>query len=362
MAIREGAWDCPVCGRKKNRGPEKFCGGCGSPRGPEVKFYLPDDAPEVVEAEALKKSQAGPDWVCPYCDADNPADHAFCSGCGAPKDTGAKTREVVEHRLDAPPPPPSPPPQTLAEPPATGGKGSLLKKGCGIGCLGLVGFFLLILFLGRPKSADLTVTGFHWLRTVAVEELRPVTEQAWEGEVPAGARILGSSREVHHVDKIQTGTRTATRTVSERVQTGTERVQTGTRDLGNGYFEDVYEDRPVYESQSHEESYEEPVYREQPVYRQRIRYEVEKWVADREARAEGRDRSPVWPDTGLGPKKRKGKRTELYEVLFQDTKGKPARYKAPNEPVWKSFEEGRIYKAKVRDSGEVAEIEGVPGT
>jgi hypothetical protein len=362
VAIREGAWDCPVCGRKKNRGPEKFCGGCGSPRGPEVKFYLPDNAPEVVEAEALKKSQAGPDWVCPYCDADNPADHAFCSGCGAPKDPGAKTREVVEHRLDAPPPPPSQPPQTLAEPPATGGKVSALKKGCGIGCLGLVGFFALLLFLGRPKSADLTVTGFHWLRTIAVEELRPVTEQAWEGEVPAGARVLGSSREVHHVDKIQTGTRTATRTVSERVQTGTERVQSGTRDLGNGYFEDVYENRPIYEDRSHEESYQEPVYRDQPVYRQRIRYEVEKWVPDREARAEGQDRSPVWPDTNLGPKNREGSRTELYEVLFQDATGKPIRYKAANEQVWKSFEEGRTYKAKVRDSGEVVEIEGVPGT
>ena len=359
MAIREGAWDCPVCGRKKNRGPEKFCGGCGSPRGPEVKFYLPDDAPEVVAAEALKRAQAGPDWICPYCDADNPADHAFCSGCGAPRDPAAKTREVVEHRLDAPPPPPQP--LEVPAPPAKGMSPGL-KKGCGIGCLGLLGLIVLLSFLGRPRPADLTVTGFHWLRTIAVEELRPVTEQAWEGEVPAGARILGSSREVHHVDRIQTGTQTRTRTVSERVQTGTERVKTGSRDLGNGYFEDVYEDRPVYEDRSREETYQEPVYREQPVYRQRIRYEVEKWVPDREARAEGQDRSPVWPDPGLGRNEREGSRKELYEIIFQDAKGKPARYQAPGEQAWKSFEEGRVYKAKVRGSGEVAEIEGAqPG-
>ncbi|HKI05809.1 MAG TPA: zinc ribbon domain-containing protein [Thermoanaerobaculia bacterium] len=358
MAIREGAWDCPVCGRKKNRGPEKFCGGCGAPRGPEVKFYLPEDAPEVVAAEALKKAQAGPDWVCPYCDADNPADHAFCSGCGAPKDPGAQIREVVERPLGAPPPPP---PQLVAPAPPAKGTSTALKKGCGIGCLGLLALAALVFFVGRPKSADLTVTGFHWLRTIAVEELRPVTEQAWEGEVPPGARILGSSREVHHVDRIQTGTRTATRTVSERVQTGTERVQTGTRDLGNGYFEDVYEDRPVYEDRSHEETYQEPVYREQPVYRQRIRYEAEKWVPDREARAEGQDRSPVWPGPNLGTNEREGSRKELYEVLFQDAEGKPVRYQAPNEQVWKSFEEGRTYKAKVRGSGEVVEIEGAPG-
>lgn len=356
MAIREGAWDCPVCGRKKNRGPEKFCGGCGSPRGPEVKLYLPDDAPEVVEAEALKRAQAGPDWVCPYCDADNPSDHAFCSGCGAPKDPGAKVREVAVRPVGAPA---APPPLPIAAPPDKG-KGGLWKKGCGIGCLGLLALFALIWVLGRPKSADLTVTGFHWMRTIAVEELRPVTEQAWEGEVPAGARILGSSREVHHVNKIQTGTRTASRTVSEQVQTGTERVKTGTRDLGNGYFEDVYEDRPVYETREHEETYEEPVYREDPVYRKRFRYEIDKWMADREAKAEGEDRSPEWPDPELGDKQREGARTELYEVIFQDKDGNPARYKAPGEQVWASFEEGRTYKAKVRGSGEVAEIEGMP--
>jgi len=362
VAIREGAWDCPVCGRKKNRGPEKFCGGCGAPRGPEVKFYLPDDSPEVVEAEALKRAQAGPDWVCPYCDADNPADHAFCSGCGAPKDPNAKTREVVVQPAGAGAAPVPPPPQPLAAPPAPPkpGMSPKLKKGCGIGCLGLLAVFALLVFLGRPKSADLTVTGFHWMRTIAVEELRPVGEQAWEGEVPSGARVLGSSREVHHINKIQTGTRTATRTVSEQVQTGTERVKTGTRDLGNGYFEDVYEDRPVYETREHEESYQEPVYRDDPVYRQRYRYEIDKWMPDREAKAEGQDRSAAWPDPNLGAKEREGSRTEVYEVLLQDAKGKAARYKAPNEQVWRSFEEGRTYKAKVYSSGEIASIEGMP--
>lgn len=348
MAIREGAWDCPVCGRKKNRGPDKFCGGCGAPRGPEVKFYLPDDAPEVVEAEALKRAQAGPDWICPYCNADNPATNAFCSGCGAARD-GAKQREVVEHRLDAPPPPPPAPPA----PPSSG----KVKKGCGIVLLGLALVFFLTWFFGRPQETTLTVTGHHWQRTVAVEELRKVTEQAWEGEVPGSASLLGSSREVHHVDHIQTGTRTATRTVSERVQTGTEHVKVGTRDLGNGYFEDVYEDRPVYENRSHEETYQEPVYVDRPVYRNRVRYQIEKWVPDPEAKSEGQDLAPAWPDIAAGPRRRDAGRKELYEVLFQTAKGKPAVYQAPNEQVWRSFEEGRTYKGKVQGE-KVVEVEG----
>lgn len=350
MAIREGAWDCPVCGRKGNRGPDKFCGGCGSPRGPEVKFYLPEDAPEVTEAEALKRAQAGPDWVCPYCGADNPSTNEFCSGCGAPRD-GAKTREVVEHRLDAPPPMVAP----LASAPQAG---SRWKKGLGIGCLGLVALVALFVLLGRPKSTTLTVTGHHWLRTIAVEELRPVTEQAWEGEVPSGARVLDSRREVHHVDHIQIGSETRTRTVNERVQTGTERVKVGTKDLGNGYFEDIYEDRPKYETRSRQETYQEPVYRDQPVYRNRIRYEIQKWMPDREARAEGQDRSPAWPDPRLGSQEREGKREELYEVLFRTAKGENATWKAPSEQAWSGLEEGRTYKGKVYGDGRVAEVEG----
>jgi hypothetical protein len=315
-----------------------------------VKFYLPDDSAEVTEAAALQRARAGADWICAYCGADNPAENAFCSGCGAPRD-GTKTREIVEHRFDSPPPPAAP-----AKP-----KSTRWRQGCGLGCLGLLALIGLVLYLAAPKKQDLTVTGFHWTRTIAVEELRPVTESAWEGEVPAGARILGSSREVHHVDHIQTGTRTRTRTVSERVQTGTEKVKVGTRDLGNGYFEDVYEDRPVYEDRSREESYEEPVYRDQPVYRRRFRYEIEKWLPGREAKAEGQDRSPAWPDPRLAARQREGGRKELYEVFFRDAKGKPAYYKAPSEQVWRSFAEGRTYKGKVHGSGEVAEIEVPPG-
>src|SRR4051794_19311865 len=142
MAIREGAWDCPACGRNGNRGPEKFCGGCGRPRGPDVELYLPDEAPEVTDAEALKRAQAGADWLCPYCNADNPAANAFCSGCGAPRD-GARTRAVVDHPLNEKPAAPPPAPQPLA---GKGEGGAFWKKGLGLGCLGLLGLLLLLIF------------------------------------------------------------------------------------------------------------------------------------------------------------------------------------------------------------------------
>jgi hypothetical protein len=212
--------------------------------------------------------------------------------------------------------------------------------------------------IGRPRERVLTVTGHRWERTVAVEELRTVTEEGWEGELPAGARSLSSRREVHHTNRVQIGTETRTRTVSERVQTGTERVKVGSRDLGNGYFEDVYEDRPVYEDRDHQETYKEPVYREDPVYRLKHRYEIDKWVPAREAKAGASDLSPVWPDSQLGLKQREGQRTEVYEVLFVDREGDRRVYRARDELEWKSFQPGTSYRAKVRSGGEVAEILG----
>jgi hypothetical protein len=356
MAIREGAWDCPHCGRERNRGPDKFCGGCGAPRGEEVRFYLPEDAREVTDAAELARAQAGPDWICPYCEGDNPAGNAFCSGCGAPRD-GAASRQMVEHRDDAPAPLPPPLPQPVVSKSSGGG----LKKGCGIGCLGLLFLVGLFWFLGRPREATLTVEGFSWERTVQVEALRTVTEEAWENELPAGARVLSRSRQVHHTNRVQVGTERRTRTVTEQVQVGTERVKVGTRDLGNGYFEDVYEDRPIYADRSHEETYEEPVYREDPVYAVKVRYEVDKWLPARDEKAAGQNRSPGWPGARLADLERPGARKESYEVRFRDEEGEPCVLRTTNEAEWRRFEPGGSYRAEVRPGGEVTRILGPPG-
>jgi Zn-finger in Ran binding protein and others len=354
VAIREGAWDCPSCGRKRNRGAAKFCGGCGTPRGSEVKFYLPGDAREV-SAEEAARAQAGPDWTCSYCGGDNPADAGFCSGCGATKD--GKPREVVEYRGEAPGAPPETPPapSPLASPAP---KRSGLKKGCGIGCLSLLALISLVWFLGRPRQAELTVAGFHWERAVQVEQRKTVEEGAWEGAVPSGARVLGTAQKLHHVEKIQTGTQTRSRTVSERVQTGTEKVKVGTRDLGNGYFEDVYEDRPVYENRSHEETYQEPVYRDREVFATWVRYQIDKWVPGREEKLARDDQTPEWPAPRLGSGERAGARRELYQVIFRGKDGKTHLFKAPGETEWRRFESGRSYRARVWPNGEVERVEG----
>lgn len=361
MAIREGAWDCPQCGRKRNRGPDKHCGGCGWPRGADVPFYLPEDAPEVTDSEALARARSGPDWTCTYCDGDNPADADYCGNCGAGKD-GAPPRPVIEHRD---PPPPVQPVAGKPETPEKPEEPKKKKRGCGrlvfgLGCLGVLVVAFLALLGGWCASGPsvATASGFEWSRTVEIQQATPQIREAWEGEVPAGARILDTRREVHHKDRTQIGTEDKVHTYTERVQVGTEKVKVGTRDLGNGYFEDVYEDRPVYETVERREVRKEPVYREDPVYRNKVRFQIDEWKTVRTEKDQGTGRSPRWPLVALLPGEREGPRKAAYTVILRDSKGGTRRYTAADEAEWRSFQQGARYRVKLRGSGEVSEVLG----
>lgn len=341
MAIREGAWDCPSCGLKGIPGSRKHCGGCGTARGEDVQFYLPEGAREITAEEEKRRASAGPDWKCPYCGGDNPGFNSHCSGCGSSQD-GTEKRATRVY-LDKPPRPPAPP-------------GSSLIQRIALGC----GLLFLLFFIGcwaltRTSEKTMQIQSMSWQRSIDVEVLGMVTETGWQGrgEVPSNARVLSRSREVREHRKVQTGTVSRTRTVSERVQTGTRKVKVGTKDLGNGYFEDVYEQEPVYEQRDRQERYSEPVYRDEPVYDTRVRYEVEKWHKQSEATASGDDNAPRWPTVETGPRKRAGPRRETYRIALSRD-GKSYTYEPETEAEFTRYSPGQQVKAAVTVTGTVA--------
>jgi hypothetical protein len=314
MAIREGRWRCPYCSRV-SRGEDFACGGCGATRDKDVTFFLEEDAPEVVDQALLKKAEAGADWLCLFCQTSNTPDSRRCLKCGAEKGTSPSrpVREIPEERPPAP-------------------RASTQK-----GFLGLLAVVALVVcgvatyFALRKTGDDVTVKGFHWERTVDIEAYRTVRDKAWDGEVPPGAREVSRQSELHHTDRIPDGTR---------------RVKVGTRDMGNGFFKDVFEERPVY--------------KDRPAYRARIIYEVQRWVHDRTERAEGQDQSPRWPGQDLGPGRREGQRTERYLVLL---KGREKVYQM-ELPLdrWSALRVGESFKAVIRGGSKVLEIHDSPGS
>ena len=238
-----------------------------------------------------------------------------------------------------------------------------MKRGClGCLCLGLLLFVLLLILAPGAKEVDLTATGFAWERTASIDALVTETEEAWQDAVPEAARILDLHQEQRTVNRVKIGSETRTRTVTEKVQVGTEKVKVGVRDLGNGYFEDLYEERPVYENVERQEEYEEPMYRGDPVFDIRVRYEIDRWKPRREIRHEGQGQPAGWREPDLAPdewlRQVKGK----YTAYFRGPKGKTFQWETHDENAWRELQEGTVYRAKAYvNSGRVTKIHGPRG-
>jgi hypothetical protein len=317
MAIREGKWRCPYCSGV-NRGSAMACPGCGATRDKDVSFFLDDDAQEVTDEGLLARARAGADWLCNFCGDSNSPDRDHCGNCGGEKGT-APSRTVREIPLPSPPPPPRPSAAALSPPPRR-----FHPVVVGV-LLALVALVVLAAYFGLRRTEEtLTVAGFEWERHVAVEAWRTVREQAWEGGVPADARVVSRRPEVHH---------------TERDQVGTRRVKSGHRDLGNGFFEDVYRD--------------EPVYRERPVYRTRVTYDVQRWVPDRTVRASGQDHAARWPEPGLRSGEREASRGEKLVVVLSGRR--TYRMELP-EARWAALQPGQSLSAVIRGGRSVVEL------
>jgi zinc finger protein len=323
MSIREGKWRCRHCS-SVNRGADLACKGCGATRDKDVTFFLEDDAPEVTDEALLAVARAGADWLCLFCQTSNRPQETRCHNCGAERGT-SPSRPERDLPL-AEPPAPQPAAALPATSPPRPGRAA---RGCGvivaIVLLLALGFCAIASYFAFRKTEEaVTVSALEWERTIDVEAWRTVRETAWEGEVPGGARVVGRSREVHH---------------NEREQVGTERVRVGKRDKGNGFFEDVYENRPVY--------------RDRPVYRMKMAYDIERWVHDRTARAAASDTSPQWPEPGLRPREREARRTEKYVVVLQGSK--TYRKELPLAQ-WSTVRVGQSFHAVIQGGRGVLEL------
>jgi hypothetical protein len=331
MAIREGRWDCPTCGTVGQLGRDLGCSQCGTRRPEGIRFYLPDDAPELTDPSLLSRARAGADWVCEHCAASACAVDEACPGCGAPRGSSPAQR-VTDYDLAAVP-------RSGAEPerramaaaalPATSPRrgGSWLKRGA-VAMLVLLGWCFF-----RSKEVTATVAEKAWERSLEVEAYRTVRESDWS--VPTGGRTVRSYRAVQSHRQELDHYETRTRTVTDRVQVGTRSYVCGQRDLGNGNFEDRTCTEPEYESRSRTESYQEPIYRQVPIYATKYDFDIERWVTDTVlvSRGEADDATdadaPAWPQPRMTGQRREGERKETYTLVFRDDRDRTYTREVP---------------------------------
>jgi len=349
MAVYVGRWDCTTCGYKGVLGPKTECPNCGASRPKNVKFYLADEKDIVQDPEVLKKAKAGADWVCSYCGGDNKALETHCKTCGNDRDAtdGDENLKVREYDTDEVPTtgdgtrdkkPKKTYPQFQPKKTKPLDKKKRWRIGIGIGVVVL----LLIAFFGYSSEVTVTAAAFEWERTINVEENRKVIEEDWS--VPTGGKQISSFEAIHHYDKILDHYETKTRTVREAV--GTEEYVCGKRDLGNGYFEDKYCTRTIYESR--QEEYEDPVYRKEPVYRTKYRYSIYRWKTASPIKTSGRDKNPTWGNTASiksSSRLRESGRNATYTLIVTDEEGKQHKSELDFDR-WKQIQKGQALKAR----------------
>ncbi|HEU0301928.1 MAG TPA: zinc ribbon domain-containing protein [Longimicrobium sp.] len=369
---RAGAdWVCARCGAS-NRATLHACAGCGAAHEvesvqPVVEYTLADTPRPVDAASAASAASATPSSAPPESTGSAPLSSAD-PGSLPPASAGS------------PPPPsgggeapgesgtfsPAPTPLAILD----SSKQTPLKRKVGLGLAGATGLVLLGSAMidpeRTPKPEPAIIDAVVWERVIVIEEHGIVAGEGWA--LPDSAidvvrtervreyrdELAGYEtveREVPRTRSVLKGYRDETRTVSERVQTGTRTYTCGTRDLGNGYFDDVectepeyetvtrteVESVPVYEDETYYETVTErkPIYRQVPVMAPYYTYRAPQWTPVDTLRLAGTWMiPPAWPRVdSLPPNRREQWRNESNRVILRARDGDPRSLEVREEEL-----------------------------
>ena len=354
-----GYWDCRYCDTTGITGDKRECPHCGHPRDEDVTFYMNPKRITNVDEEKAKNINKNPDWICPYCNCLNSDNNKICKSCGSVRTTeNLDYHQNQERKKRAKQ-------ETLssgnsysstshasydsdefsyttsnaASYQGTRTDHSSIEKVFFISLaiiLGIIG----IVYLMLPKTQTVTVSSLSWKYTIEIEELKTFQEDDWQ--LPAGARLKSSQTELHHYQDVLDHYETRTRSVAKQRISGYETYVSGYKDLGNGYFEEITSQRPIYETYYENETYQEPVYRKEPVYQTKYYYEIDRWVHARNVTTSGNDKNPYWGELTLDNKERVGNKFEYYQVTGTTPKGKSVSF-AISKNDFNKIEVGKTY-------------------
>jgi ribosomal protein L40E len=342
-------WTCPSCGAR-NPGSKKSCQTCGTVMPENMQFELPAKQELDTSAETAARVAAGPDIHCPYCGARNAGDAKVCSQCGGDLSEGARRAAgKVLGALETGPVPDVICPHCGKSNPATATKcsscGGTLEKApppkepsaeapkkrfptwlIGVILIALLGCCAAVYLLTRGSSQSVgVVKDVQWTYTIEIEQLTPVTREAWRDQVPAGAQVAKCERRVR-------------RTVSDPVPGATEVCGTPyVVDTGTG------KGKVVKDCQYQ-------------VTDDWCQYSATEWQATSPRVATGRDFNPTWPTLSLRSDQREHGRVENYKVVFM-VNDKSYNYSPSKLQDFRQFQLGSKWTIKTNVLGGVTVVE-----
>lgn len=368
----EGLWDCRYCESKGIKGSVRECPNCGRPRDDNTKFYLPSNISYVPEDKA-KNLNRNPDWLCVYCNSLNSDSDNVCKSCGSNRNSENPDYFSMKRK----------PHQSMEKSVKSDifssantfedssdfardnntlnsiviSTSNFFKKSWKYFLITILSISLLtgLIYLLIPKNEEITITSFSWERSISIEKFQTVEENGWV--LPSEARLQYTRQEIYTYEQIFDHYETRSRQVEKQRISHYEDYVSGYRDLGNGYFEEIIAQRPVYETYYETEYYQEPVYRSEPVYKTKYYYEIDKWLFDRSLNTSGSDQNPYWHEIPDLPKtERVGKKSEKYYIIGFNKKEKEKKISLPYE-TWKELKTDQTVKLKVSVFGDGELIE-----
>ena len=340
-----GYWDCPVCGNKGITGDVMNCPACGRARG-DVQFYLKNgadgeerEANERSDLDYLNEEQTAaigknPDWYCSFCNSLNRDHAAFCSNCGASRESSESNYfDQLKKKKEA----------EQAEKAAQGAQTHAAARPASkrslliliVAVIAIVGMFMYM--NGDKTQGNLEVTGVSWARSIPVEQYQMFSESDWR--LPEGAELTSQREELHHYDQVLDHYEDVEVQRSRQVVDHYETYYTYS-DNGNGTFEEISHERPVYTTEYYTETVSQPVYRSVPRYQTKYYYNIWRWTQVRTENASGEDHSPFWPELNLAEDEREGSpRAELYVFTVKNEKDVIATYSLA-ESDWMNIKVG----------------------
>lgn len=361
-------WDCPYCGSQGIRGDVINCPSCGRARG-DVKFYMKDHAEgqireqgdtadiEYVDEEKAKYINRNPDWYCSFCNSLNSDNAQFCSNCGASRENSEanyfdrlKKKQELEANKAPSPAPVQAQAQTKAAPKS--------KRPLILFLVVIVALVGLFTWMNSNKtSGDLTVSALSWERNIQIEENIQYSESGWA--LPDTAELTSQRQELHHYDSVLDHYEDVEVQRSRRVLDHYETYYTY-NDLGNGHFEQVENQRPVYETEYYTETVQQPVYVQVPRYATKYYYTIWRWTPTRVATASGSDHNAAWPEPNLADNERTGNRAEDYRFTVRDKKDQSSTYRLA-EADWRNLNVGDTLAITSKRTGADAYISDKDG-
>ena len=352
-----GYWDCPYCNNRGIMGSLQQCPDCGRARG-DVKFYMKDNMQdatleedersgiEYVDEEEASEINRNPDWYCSFCNSLNHDDAEFCTTCGATRKDSEmnyfdmRRREEEKEAQKAQP-------ATVTETPKRSKRPLLVLA------VIVLAIIALVSFMNSDVTDSWTITGTAWERAIQIEKNLLCHESAWA--VPDGATQTGSQREIFSYQTVIDGYEQQPVQRSREVLDHYETYYTYS-DSGNGYFEEVPHQRPVYRTEYYTEYVSVPITHQEPVYRTKYYYDIWRWEPTREVNSKGNDHEPQWPEFTLGENEREGQHADRYYITVRHNSKEESNTWRMDEADWNNYNTGDTIQITTARTGRNARI------